>query len=166
MVSIDIVFGPDHDLTSPKVANQVIGWIQAGLVIFAHFGVCCKSWSRARGIPIGPQPLRSMEHVLGLPVLRHESEKMENYKRQQAHEFYCSRVLSLYPNACSSGCRKPMVLLYLGHRSFPAPGEAQSGQGRSGRFLQVRVTMDEAHSFDARVLSDSFFGEKVPPTIQ
>ena len=75
VVSIDIVFGPDHDLTSPKVANQIIGWIHAGLVIFAHFGVCCKSWSRARGIPIGPQPLRSMEHVLGLPDLRHERER-------------------------------------------------------------------------------------------
>eukprot|EP00959_Pyramimonas_sp_CCMP1952_P185696 3882445-Pyramimonas_sp.AAC.1 len=47
----------------------------SGFIIGIHFGTPCIPWSRARTRPNGPQPLRSGEHILGLPALRNEGER-------------------------------------------------------------------------------------------
>jgi len=75
-VCIDIRHGEQHDLSKRPLQQAIRGWIAAGWVQAVHMGVICSSWSRARCAPGGPPPLRSAEHLMGLPVglLRHESE--------------------------------------------------------------------------------------------
>ena len=49
-------------------------WLSSPLLLWAHFAPVCGTASRAREIPrpelsTAPQPLRSLEHPLGLPTL-------------------------------------------------------------------------------------------------
>ena len=70
VISLDIRFGHDHDLTRQKVQNLVLGWVQAGFIKFLIAGFPCQSLSRARNIPGGPPALRSAAHPTGIPGLQ------------------------------------------------------------------------------------------------
>ncbi len=75
VISIDIRFGQGHDLTSRKLQNPVLGWLQAGFVKFVLAGFPCQSFSRARNIPGGAPPLRDGDHIKGYPDLRPADQK-------------------------------------------------------------------------------------------
>ena len=91
VLSFDWGFGPDFDLGKPKVQHLILGWIRAGYVAFLLAGIPCQSWSRARMQPGGLQMLRDLKHILGLPVLKHESERWKIVNGNKAMDF-CSRV--------------------------------------------------------------------------
>eukprot|EP00438_Fugacium_kawagutii_P018856 Skav230896 [mRNA] locus=scaffold2765:199618:204679:- [translate_table: standard] len=66
----DIMLGADYDLTMRSNQHMLLGWVRSGLVVGAHLGVPCNSFSRARDQPGGPPPLRSDLQPLGLDDLR------------------------------------------------------------------------------------------------
>ena len=74
-MSVDWALGPVFDLTNRKVQQLVLGWILAGIVAFFLAGIPRQSWSRARMQPGGPHMLRNLAHIVGLPILRYESER-------------------------------------------------------------------------------------------
>ena len=54
----------------PGLWMKIRNWVRAGAVSYLHFGTPCTTYSRARnGSNGGPGPLRSMEHLQGLPGL-------------------------------------------------------------------------------------------------
>eukprot|EP00438_Fugacium_kawagutii_P006869 Skav205284 [mRNA] locus=scaffold1690:137803:145924:+ [translate_table: standard] len=66
----DVMLGPEYDLTTRSNQHMVLNWVRSGLVVGAHLGVPCNSFSRARDQPGGPPPLRSDASPLGLEGLR------------------------------------------------------------------------------------------------
>jgi hypothetical protein len=72
VVAVDILLGPEFDLTSPIVYSELKGWISAGLVWGVLAGTPCETFSRARRAPphsAFPGPLRSNEFPRGLKEL-------------------------------------------------------------------------------------------------
>ena len=72
VVAVDILLGPEFDLTSPIVYAELKGWISAGLVWGVLAGTPCETFSRARRAPphsAFPGPLRSNEFPRGLKEL-------------------------------------------------------------------------------------------------
>jgi hypothetical protein len=59
------------DLTDPPLLDIIRGWIRSGVVAAVALGPPCSSWSLARrGVPGSPGgPLRTREHIMGLPGL-------------------------------------------------------------------------------------------------
>ena len=82
VLSVDIIFDNKRaNLRDPKVQNQWLDFVWAGMVHALFVGPPCESWSRARalgGIPAqtagdgGPRVLRSAVEPLGLEHLRPE----------------------------------------------------------------------------------------------
>ena len=70
VISLDLRFGAEHDLTLRRLQNLVLGWVQGGAVKYLLAGFPCRSFSRARNIPGGPPALRSGDFIAGLPGLR------------------------------------------------------------------------------------------------
>ena len=66
----DIELGPEYDLRKQQNRQLLLGWLRAGFVRGGHLGTPCNSFSRARDRAPGPPPLRSDQHVMGLPDLR------------------------------------------------------------------------------------------------
>ena len=71
---VDIIHGPQFDMTLPRYQRHIIEMIRSGRVGFVWLGTPCNSWSRARrNDGRGPGPLRDdHQYLLGLP---HLSEK-------------------------------------------------------------------------------------------
>ena len=69
MLLWDWTLGPNYDLRRLENRWKLLGWLRAGLVRGGHLGTPRATFSRARDRPPGPLPLRSDEHVLGLPNL-------------------------------------------------------------------------------------------------
>ena len=65
----DVNFGPEYDLLVPGNRRLILGWLRSGRIKGGHLGLPCNSFTRARDNPPGPPPLRSNQHVLGLPNL-------------------------------------------------------------------------------------------------
>ena len=91
VICFDLSSGPAYNVSSRKVQDLIIGWVQAGRVKYLLAGLPCQSWSRARMQPGGPQMLRDMQHLMGLPVLRYESERWKIENGNTAMSF-CSRL--------------------------------------------------------------------------
>ena len=54
----------------PGLWMKIRNWVRAGAVSYLHFGTPCTTYSKARnGSNGGPGPLRSLEHLNGLPGL-------------------------------------------------------------------------------------------------
>ena len=78
-----------HDLRRPVVADRLRAEVQKAWVV--HFGVDCRTFSRAREIrrPSAPRPLRSDAFPAGLPSLRgrqrqtvaESTKEVKRYKR-------------------------------------------------------------------------------------
>ena len=66
----DITLGPEYDLTKRSNQHLLLNWVRSGLIVGAHLGLPCNSFSRARDQPGGPPPLRSDAQPLGLDNLR------------------------------------------------------------------------------------------------
>lgn len=66
----DVLLGPDYDLRAPQNRHKILGWVRCRRVVGGHLGTPCHSFTRARDHPPGPPPLRSNQHVLGLPNLK------------------------------------------------------------------------------------------------
>ena len=89
VTSFDWGCGPLYDLGRKDVQALILGWIRAGLVLFLLAGIPCQSWSRARMQPGGPQMLRDIANIMGLPELRHESERWKIDNGNAALKFCC-----------------------------------------------------------------------------
>lgn len=61
--------GPQYDLRCKANQWKILGWLRSGFIRGGHLGTPCATFSRARDHPPGPPPLRSDEHVMGLPGL-------------------------------------------------------------------------------------------------
>ncbi|CAK0896651.1 unnamed protein product [Prorocentrum cordatum] len=79
-----IAWGPDWDLTVPKVARLLRGWLDAGLIWGMRFGVPCQTWTRIKGAgplrPPGeaglwPSRLRSDAEIRGLAAVTHPEDR-------------------------------------------------------------------------------------------
>lgn len=68
---IDSCYGPQFDLTKPKIQKEIVKLIKSGLVQYVWLGTPCNSWSRARrNDGRGPGPLRDdTTGLMGLPNL-------------------------------------------------------------------------------------------------
>ena len=66
----DVKWGPAYDLMMAKNRRLIRGWILSRAILAVHLGTPCKSWSRARDRHGGPPPLRSNDHIWGLPDRR------------------------------------------------------------------------------------------------
>ena len=68
---IDTVAGAVHcsaDVLDPTTAQKIEAWLSSGLVRIVHFGTPCTSFSKARRLGDGgPGPIRSPDHLLGIP---------------------------------------------------------------------------------------------------
>ena len=89
VMSFDWSCGPLYDLSRKEVQALILGWIRAGIVLFLLAGIPCQSWSRARMQPGGPQMLRDLANIMGLPVLKHESERWKIDNGNVALKFCC-----------------------------------------------------------------------------
>ena len=56
------------DILDPAIAAKVQLWLGSGVVRLVHFGTPCTTYSQARRDDGGPRPLRSAEHIRGLPA--------------------------------------------------------------------------------------------------
>lgn len=71
------------DLSLPHAYDRIIELVNTCRILGVHMGPPCGTCSRARGIPMadgtaGPQPLRSAQHLLGLPGLRrHDKSRVD-----------------------------------------------------------------------------------------
>ena len=71
-LALEINDGSHFDLSDVVVFQMLIGWVASGIVWGAHAGTPCTSFTRARrGTPGSsmPGPVRSNEHINGLPNL-------------------------------------------------------------------------------------------------
>ena len=59
--------GHDHDISRPKVVDFLIRLGKSGVVRMAHGAPPCSKYSKLRNRPGGPPPVRSQEHMDGLP---------------------------------------------------------------------------------------------------
>lgn len=75
VLSIDLRFGDGNDLADKKLQDGVLGWFQAGWILYALMGFPCSSFSRARNQPGGPPALRDDAHVQGFDGLRAHDER-------------------------------------------------------------------------------------------
>lgn len=68
---VDSCYGPQFDLTKPKIQKEIIKLIKSGVVQYVWLGTPCNSWSRARrNDGRGPGPLRDdTTGLMGLPNL-------------------------------------------------------------------------------------------------
>ena len=74
VLSFDIRNGPEFNLCHPVVVNVPLGWITGGVVVGIWLATTCKSWSRARRVPV-----RTNDCIYGLPNLSvSDSEKVKN----------------------------------------------------------------------------------------
>ena len=73
---VDIIHGPQFDLTLPRYQRHIINLLLSGQVAYVWLGTPCTSWSRARRWDgNGPGPLRDdHEFLLGLPGLSHKDQ--------------------------------------------------------------------------------------------
>jgi rubredoxin len=65
----DLRHGDHMDMTKKSCQAKFFAQMRAGLFLFIWFGTCCKTFSRATSAGVGPQPVRSNEHVWGFPDL-------------------------------------------------------------------------------------------------
>ena len=67
---IDIVHGSEDDVLNPRIEKKIRKLLFSGSVVFLWIGMPCTTFSIARKLDgIGPGPLRSDEHPMGLPKL-------------------------------------------------------------------------------------------------
>ncbi|CAK0875049.1 unnamed protein product [Prorocentrum cordatum] len=52
VIELDVAWGPDWDLTVPKVARLLRGWLGAGPIWGMHFWVPCQTWTRIRTLDL------------------------------------------------------------------------------------------------------------------
>ena len=86
MHEFDLVRGPDQDLTSTVLWDNLFKMIQIGVFDVLILSPPCSTFSRARhrySGTFGPRPLRSHAHLLGFPWLR----DADNRRVEQANFF-------------------------------------------------------------------------------
>ena len=100
-------FGSSHHVQSRQLRGAIHGWVRAGWVIFAHIGLPCESWTRARNRPNGPQPLRDATAVMGLAQLRNENERYKINLGNLTLAFSCQVAMSLHRWHCGFVIENP-----------------------------------------------------------
>ena len=56
-----------HDLSSDSLWETLRSELEGGRILALWFGTPCSTFSKARGHGSGPRPLRSIQHIYGLP---------------------------------------------------------------------------------------------------
>ena len=60
------------DILDSDLQRKLHNWICSGVIALLHFGTPCTSFSRARRNDGGPPPIRSPEHLFGIPGISEE----------------------------------------------------------------------------------------------
>lgn len=82
---IDLSLFPSHNVLDPHVADYIGNLICSSRVTLVWLGMPCTTFSRARKHDgVGPGPLRSPDHIWGLPGLR----KHDRYKLAEGNELF------------------------------------------------------------------------------
>jgi site-specific DNA-cytosine methylase len=82
------------DVLTSTHLDKVRKWVQAGAVRLVHCGTPCTTFSQARRLDAGPPPLRSPEHLLGLPHLG----PRDRLKVEQGNKFFDLTVELIHLN--------------------------------------------------------------------
>lgn len=73
---LDICIDGSHDVLQPDVEHRIFNWIRNHRICFIWCGMPCTTFSRARKWDgKGPGPLRTLEHLWGLPQLSSRDQK-------------------------------------------------------------------------------------------
>ena len=114
-VEVDIAHGPQFDLNSHRIQQEIINLLKSHQVKFIWMGTPCNSWSRARKWDgRGPGPLRDdHEGLMGLPNLSDKDQhkvKLEMLSCGSLQRFFVFAwlwIFQLYwriPTPPGSGC--------------------------------------------------------------
>ena len=90
VLSIDTMLSRDHNLLDDAVFEPLLRLCFSGAVSLAHASPPCKEYSRCKLRPPGPKPLRSPEHLAGLPGL-----SVTELQRLQESSTLMSRAVEL-----------------------------------------------------------------------
>lgn len=95
VIALDISDDPRIDLTSPKVAAVVFGWIRSGCIKGVWLATPCTSWSRARHGPSHSSwgPLRTNQHLFGIPGL--SAKDLHKTKVGNQTMFFTHKIIRL-----------------------------------------------------------------------
>ena len=80
---LDICIDGSHDVLQPDVEHKIFNWIRSHRISFLWCGMPCATFSRARKWDgKGPGPLRTWEHLWGIPYLSSHDQKKLNTGNQ------------------------------------------------------------------------------------
>ena len=117
-----------HDLSSDSLWETLRAELEGGRILALWFGIPCSTFSKARGRGAGPRPLRSIQHMYGLP-----KSELRDSGFQQVHEgtYFAFKTCELRSAGSSPPgrllrYRKPGALARVCQVVF-TPGDARAG---------------------------------------
>ena len=89
-----------HDLSSDSLWETLRSELEGGRILALWFGTPCSTFSKARGHGPGPRPLRSVQHIYGLP----KSELRESeYQQVREGTYFALKTCELAQAAHRQG---------------------------------------------------------------
>ena len=96
---VDLGFGDSQDMTKKENVDRYLAQAKSGYYDGGHGGPPCALWSRVRFLPGGPPPVRSREHLWGLPNLCAKMRK----KVELSNAMLVACVLIIEAIICAGG---------------------------------------------------------------
>ena len=127
VLSIDTMLSQDHDLLDNAVFEPLLRLCFSGAVSLAHASPPCKEYSRCKLRQPGPKPLRSPEHLPGLPGL-----SAVEFQRLQESSTLMSRGVELLHATFKAG----------GHFSLENPANSMLWLEEPVRLLLQKASAD------------------------
>ena len=127
VLSIDTMLSQDHDLLDNAVFEPLLRLCFSGAVSLAHASPPCKEYSRCKLRQPGPKPLRSPEHLAGLPGL-----SAVEFQRLQESSTLMSRGVELLHATFKAG----------GHFSLENPANSMLWLEEPVRLLLQKASAD------------------------
>lgn len=82
---VDICLFPSHNVLAGDIAKGIFNFIRCNRVRLVWIGMPCTTFSRARRFDgLGPPPLRSSDHIGGLPALR----RCDQFKLDEGNQLF------------------------------------------------------------------------------
>ena len=123
--------GPDQDVACDETCEKWLAKLHAGRYAFVYSGMPCGSASHARYHQLGPRPLRSLEHPMGLPDLPlSEKEEVRLGNLHVDRTVQASRIVGAQGGGWAAGNPEPW-------EGFPT-------------LFDLPLMADMAQDFDAR----------------
>ena len=94
-VDLVVAAGCKESVDVYLIQEKIMTWIREGAILAVHFGTPCTTYSAARQKDGGPRPLRTAEHLKGVPG-PHRHGPAEHNHRHRPNEAH-SRTVSAVP---------------------------------------------------------------------